>query len=600
MTTLQSAGTTTHGLSAHLLEIKGGLLVLMSTIMLVFIFVTLAPKPQEQTLLEGSGIVAVLPFVQLGNSNNTSNFASNLHADLVSQLTEFKGLKVIAQSSTEAFVDSRMPIYLIDDELGATAYLDGSVEVSEARFSIEVRLVDATDGALKWSRSFNGDYSTDSYFDMQSDILEGVSRTLTNAFSTADQIRLKERPRTALQASEHFYRAKRMFELREVPDYINATLTQLDKALEIEPDYVNALTLKAHVELAQYWYASQGRDWIEKANETLLKAEGLAPNNAGVLVVRGYYHYWGFRDYDKASETLDQAMSIGPNRSDVWELSAYVARRRGEFRDALSYLSQARELNPLDLELVTEVIETQATLGALQDTISLGEKYLQRHPNNYDLIDNLDRMWRLLGEPERAFAVLENGVSMPNWGYYSRRVRTAVLTQNINLIGPALDELRAQSDDSIENFLVATMYAIDAAAIAGDTETVLRLQEDIRQRVSGTPFNFQSDWTPNGHWTPVDVPSYLGDIAGVQAVVSQYEDTFVADYWQTARHWSSIARALARVGLNEQALDYIEQYVILYGPLSVQRFESSHVFDEIRQSSRYQKLIEYARSLPTG
>ncbi|MBO6506436.1 MAG: hypothetical protein JJ850_07485 [Kordiimonadaceae bacterium] len=585
------------GLSAYRFEITGGLLVIFATMLLVAVFVAIAPEPTEQQVAVEKGVLAVLPFDSVGQENTGADLAANFQDSLISSLANMSGVKVIAKSSVLAFVESQMPLHLIEQELGATAYLSGSIERDGPRVRIQARLTDTKSGLVDWTRTYDRELSSDSYFEVQSEILSGISRSLSNGFNFADQAKLSRRPKTDLGASDLFYRAKRIFELREVDNYLTATLEELEKALVIDPDYVSALSLKAHVELAQYWYASRGREWIEKADKTLKAAEALAPEDPGTMVVRGYYHYWGFRDYDKASAILERAMDLAANRSDVWELSAYVARRQGRFKETLTYLSRARELNPLDIELVTEVIETQATLGALQDTIQLGNAYLERYPDNYDLIDNMDRMWRLRGAPDRAYAVLENEVAAPNWGFYSRRTRTALLTQDRGNIERALQDLRNQSSGSVEHFLIERMFAIDAAKLSGNLEEVETLEQEIRQKVANTPFAFQNEWTPNGLWTPVDVPSYLGDTAAVEAAVRDYEMQFAPDYWQTARHWSSIASALARVGLVDASMNYIERYVTLYGPLSVLRFENNPVYRDARKSPRYQRLISEARRL---
>lgn len=585
------------GLRAYRFEITGGALVIFATMLLVAVFVANAPEPAEQQAAGEKGVLAVLPFEKAGQDNASDDLVANFQDSLISSLSNTSGVTVIAKSSVLAFVDSQMPVHLIEQELGASAYLAGSIERDGSRVRIRARLIDTSSGMVEWTRTYDRELSSDSYFEVQSEILSGISRSLSRGFNFADQAKLSRRPKTDLGASDLFYRAKRIFELREVDNYLAATLEELDKALGIDPDYVSALALKAHVELAQYWYASRGREWIEKADMTLKAAEALAPEDAGVMVVRGYYHYWGFRDYDKASAILESAMDLAVNRSDVWELSAYVARRQGRFKETLAYLSRARELNPLDIELVTEVIETQATLGALQDTIQLGNAYLERYPDNYDLIDNMDRMWRLRGAPDRAYAVLENGVAAPNWGFYSRRTRTALLTGNKTYIDQSLQDLRKQSSGSVEHFLIERMFAIEAAKLIGNLEEAQILEQEIRQKVLSTAFAFQKSWTPNGLWTPVDVPSYLGDTAAVEAAVRDYEMQFAPDYWQTARHWSSIARALARVGLVDASMNYIERYVTLYGPLSVLRFENNQVFDEVRKSTPYQSLISEARRL---
>lgn len=572
------------------------LLSAIAVVLVTILAVAFVPVPKPDGVAPDTGVLAVLPFDEVRADDTSLSFSATLQDSLISRLADLGGLKVIAKPSITVFVDSQVPNYLIKDELGATAYLAGTVQQDETRFRIEARLVDAEAGTTIWSNSYNRELTSKSYADVQLDIIEDVSQSLIRDFATADRAKLRRGPTVDLQASQHFYRAKRIFELREVDEYLDATLLALDEALAIEPDYVSALSLKAHVELAQYWYASKGREWIEKANSTLEKAEALAPGDPGVMVVRGYYHYWGFRDYDRAGDTLARAIDLAPNRSDVWELGAYVDRRRARFRDALAYLARARELNPLDIELVTEVIETQATLGALQDTIDLGEEYLRRYPTNYDLVDNMDRMWRLRGEPLKAHAVMMGGVAAPNWGFYSRRMRTALLTQNPTYIEQALSALSQQSNGSLSNFLIEKMYAIDAATIAEREADAQALRMEILARVNkDQPFSFKSDWTPNNFWTPVDVPSYLGDAEAVETIVADYEAQFAPDFWQTARHWSAIARAYARLGKVDQAMDYIERYTTLYGPLSVLRFENNHVYKTVRQSARYEQLLEEAR-----
>lgn len=571
--------------------------LLVSVLALAAILYTLKQTNTELSGGPETGILAVLPFEVIGPENSSSYFAETIQDGLISRLANLNGLKVIAKSSISAFTRNNTPTLDIGKELGATAFLEGSVQQAGDRIRLNVRLVNADEGTTRWSNKYDQVLSSANYFDIQSSILEEVSLSLMSELNVADRALLNATPTTDLRANEFFYLAKRTFELREVADYVNAALLELDKALAIDPEYVSALALKAHVELAQYWYLSKGREWIDRADVTLKRAEALAPNDPALMVVRGYYHYWGFRDYARASAALEKAMEIAPNRSDVWELSAYVARRQGRFQDTLQYLYKARELNPLDIELVTEVIETQAALGPSAETVALGEDYLLRYSQNYDLIDNLERMWRLRGEPEKAFAILEGGVALPDWLFYTKRVRTALLTHDTAAIERSLADLAEQSNGSAQHFLVQKMFEIDAAVHREDDAAIETLRQEIKNRVENTPTVFRPDWTPNGHWTPVDVPSYLGDTARVEALLVEYEANFVPDYWQTARHWSSIARALARVGLKERALDYIEKYVALYGPMSVLRFEDNHVYKDVRLSPRYARLKVNAQQL---
>src|SRR6185295_14179766 len=86
--------------------------------------------------------IAVLPFTNFSGAREDEFFSDGITEDMVTQLAQISGLKVISRASILEYKDSKKPLHQIARELGVTHILQGSVRRDDSRFRINAQLID--------------------------------------------------------------------------------------------------------------------------------------------------------------------------------------------------------------------------------------------------------------------------------------------------------------------------------------------------------------------------------------------------------------------------------------------------------------------------
>jgi TolB-like protein len=97
--------------------------------------------------------VAVLPFKYTGSEADLSALAEGVTDDIVTGLSRFSYLKVIARGSTARYARETADVRTVARDLGARYVMEGSVRQAGAKVRIGAQLVDATSGAGLWAQA---------------------------------------------------------------------------------------------------------------------------------------------------------------------------------------------------------------------------------------------------------------------------------------------------------------------------------------------------------------------------------------------------------------------------------------------------------------
>lgn len=103
--------------------------------------------------------IAVLPFANLSRDADDEYFSDGFAEEIIIALTRVPGLKVIARTSAFAFKGKNEDIRGIANTLGVTLVLEGSVRRAGRRLRVTAQLVDAADGAHRWSQRYHREMS---------------------------------------------------------------------------------------------------------------------------------------------------------------------------------------------------------------------------------------------------------------------------------------------------------------------------------------------------------------------------------------------------------------------------------------------------------
>ena len=122
--------------------------------------------PEEDPLLAlpTGPVVAVLPFENLSRDPDQEYFSDGLTDDIITALSRFKDLFVIARNSTFRYKGQAVDVRQLNKELGARYVLEGSVQRAETTLRVTVQLLDAKDGTHLWAETYDRELSASNIF----------------------------------------------------------------------------------------------------------------------------------------------------------------------------------------------------------------------------------------------------------------------------------------------------------------------------------------------------------------------------------------------------------------------------------------------------
>ena len=159
--------------------------------------------------------IAVLSFENLNADAAHDYLSEGMTEEIISALSHFRKLFVIARSSTSGYDGKDIDIRQVARELGVRYVLDGSIRASGDKLRVSAQLVDAADGSQAWSQSY--ERSLTDIFAVQSDIAGRIATILVPKFKLEVYARTRSTPTIELTAYEHVVRALRYWD-NETPE----------------------------------------------------------------------------------------------------------------------------------------------------------------------------------------------------------------------------------------------------------------------------------------------------------------------------------------------------------------------------------------------
>ncbi|HEX2243117.1 MAG TPA: winged helix-turn-helix domain-containing protein, partial [Gammaproteobacteria bacterium] len=144
--------------------------------------------------------IAVLPFTNMSRDPEQDYLADGIVEDLISALSHFRWLFVIARNSTFTYKGQAVDVARVGRELGVRYILEGSVRRQGSSVRIGVQLVEADKATRIWAQRF--DRSIDDIFALQDEITDAVAGALDPEISASERDRARRKAPTHLGAWE--------------------------------------------------------------------------------------------------------------------------------------------------------------------------------------------------------------------------------------------------------------------------------------------------------------------------------------------------------------------------------------------------------------
>jgi len=273
----------------------------------------------------------------------------------------------------------------IGQELGVAHLLEGSVQRATNKVRVNAQLINARTDAHEWAENY--DRPLDDVFAIQSEIAKAIADQLQAKLSPSEKNAIEEHPTTDIAAFELYSRAKDLIlntgfsamsaqNLREGIDLLN-------QALARDPSFFAAQCQLAYAHDTLY---ALGTDHtparLALADKALRAASQLRPDAGETHLARANHLYLAYRDYDGALAKLEVVRGTMSNSPRVFELTGFIARRRGAHEEGLRNLERAVALDPRNFYTLQQLAISYELLRRFADEIAILDRALSIKPDD--------------------------------------------------------------------------------------------------------------------------------------------------------------------------------------------------------------------------
>ena len=308
-----------------------------------FVVSTSGERPSQ----EGFWVV-VLPFKYRGANADLEALCEGLTEDIVTGLSRFSYLRVIARSSTLGLTSEAVDVRSVGQQLGARYVMEGSLRQAASKVRLAVQLIDATTGAHLWAENYERSFEPDSVFELQDDLVPRIVSTVADLHGVLPRSMseaVRNRAPDQLSAYEAVLRSFGYAEL-VTPKALVDTLTCLELAIAKAPAYADAWAMLALMYTQDH---GQGfnlhEDSLNRAKAAARKAIELAPANS--LAWGGLARVQFFqKEFESFRNSVERAIALNPMDGDTLASLGELLTFAGDGGRGLELVERAKHLNP--------------------------------------------------------------------------------------------------------------------------------------------------------------------------------------------------------------------------------------------------------------
>jgi TolB-like protein/tetratricopeptide (TPR) repeat protein len=359
------------------------------------------------TLPKGPAI-AVLPFHNLSGNQEDEFFTDGITEDIITGLTRFTNLFVIARSSTARFRGERVDVREVKRDLGVTYALQGGIRRSADHLRVNAELVDTSTGAHLWAERYDRDLTPGDIFQVLDDITNRVVATLAGAegvLTRSGATRAKRKCTGSVDAYEAVLRAFSYWD-RQTPAEHFEIRDALERGLDLDPEYAPAWACLSIFYLDEYRVGFNPRpEPLDRALKAARRATELDPAGHHAQQALAQVHFYR-RERDAFLLAARKAVQLNPNDCTIVAMMGLLTAYAGEWEAGIAMLEKAMALNPYHpgwyyLPLAFHRYRARDYEGALEEALKVDM------PGYWPNHMTLAAIYGQLGRPKEAGAALE-------------------------------------------------------------------------------------------------------------------------------------------------------------------------------------------------
>ena len=273
-------------------------------------------------------VVSLIPFKNLNANEDSAFLIDGIFEDILTEFSMVRQLSVVSRQSSMNFHGSNSTLESFISQFNVDFLVDGSVRSSGARVRVTANLIQADNQQILWSKKF--DKTLDDIFEVQDEIVRGVTTEVLGEIELASLKRSKRKPTENMTSYEYLLRGKEGH--HAISAEANATaLKMFDAAIEADPNNAQAYAWKACT--------------------------------LGQAMVRGYDNRAMPEIMGEFELLMSSALSIDPHDFECHRLQCAVNTMMGNMQAALEHGKKAYDAVPNDPRILQQYGEVLLKTG---------------------------------------------------------------------------------------------------------------------------------------------------------------------------------------------------------------------------------------------
>ena len=302
-------------------------------------------RPIEPALLQKPAI-AVLPFENMSGDPEQEYFSDGLADDIITALSYWRSLPVVARNSSFSFKDQQVRVEKIAEELGVRYILEGSVRKAGRRLRITAQLIDAQTGHHVWAERF--DRQLEDIFDIQDEITNRIAAMIVPELEHFEHRHSTVKRTEDLNAWDYYLRGMETFH-DETCEGTASSIRMFRSAVDLDPNYCDAWARLgwAYGRFVMFKCVDDLDATLRLGFEASRKAVALDNSSAVAHMGLGECHIWA-EETDLGLAEAQIALELNPN----FAIAAMSVGNRldlvGRTEEGIAQMERALTLNPRD------------------------------------------------------------------------------------------------------------------------------------------------------------------------------------------------------------------------------------------------------------
>jgi adenylate cyclase len=307
---------------------------------------TVSGDTQVGLALPSKPSIAILAFENMSNDPEQDFVAEGISEDIITELSKFRSLFVIARNSAFAFKGRATDAKEIGRKLGVRYIVEGSVRRAGQRIRITAQLIDAIEDKHLWAERYDRDL--EDIFAVQDEVTQAIVTTIEPELMNSERQRARRKPPGNLTAWEAYQRALWHIYRYRREDTAMA-LDLLDKATKLDPEFASAF---AGIAYSMYVHVIMGdaedrESDLRRGLEAGLKAVSLDDRDPFSHVGLGRLQIVR-AEHEQAIASFDRALELNPSFALAHYGKGHSLWHCGHPEQSVVCLDEAMRLSPRD------------------------------------------------------------------------------------------------------------------------------------------------------------------------------------------------------------------------------------------------------------